>query len=269
MSGLSFPPDLMPDWLIGTVIFIFGACIGSFLNVCICRLPESRSIVTPPSACPRCQSSIKFYDNIPILSYLVLLGKCRGCGTRISIRYPLVELLTGLLSVAAAIRYGLSVDFIIYFVFICALVTITFIDIDHQIIPDVISLPGIPIGLACSLMLSSISFRDSLIGALIGGGSLFLVAWGYYHFTGKEGMGGGDIKLLAMIGAFIGWQGVFFTIFISSAVGSIIGIFLMLVARKNMKFAVPFGPFLSLGAIAYLFFGTEVIFWYYHQAFAG
>jgi leader peptidase (prepilin peptidase)/N-methyltransferase len=176
-------------------------------------------------------------------------------------------MLTGLLAVAAAIRFGLSMDFIIYFVFISALVTITFIDIDHQIIPDVISLPGIPIGIACALLLSSVSVRDSLIGVLIGGGSLFLLAWGYEHFTGKEGMGGGDIKLLAMIGAFIGWQGVFFTIFVSSAVGSIIGIFLMLVARKDMKFAVPFGPFLSLGAISYLFFGPEIIFWYYHQAF--
>jgi len=178
-----------------------------------------------------------------------------------------VELLNGLLAVAAAVRFGISIDFVVYFIFISALVTITFIDLDHQIIPDVISLPGIPIGLLCSLALSAVSFRDSLIGALIGGGSLFLVAWGYEHFTGKEGMGGGDIKLLAMIGAFTGWQGVFFTIFVSSAVGSIIGIFLMLIARKNLKFAVPFGPFLSIGAIAYLFFGPEVIFWYYHRAF--
>lgn len=268
MSDLFFPPDLIaPDWLVLLVIFIMGACIGSFLNVCICRLPESRSIVTPPSACPRCGSPIKFYDNIPIISYLVLFGKCRICATSISMRYPLVEALTGLLAVAAAVRFGISIDFMVYFAFISALVTITFIDLDHQIIPDVISLPGIPIGLACALMVSSVSFKDSLIGALIGGGSLFLVAWGYQQFTGKEGMGGGDIKLLAMIGAFIGWQGVFFTIFVSSAIGSIIGLFLMLVARKDLKFAVPFGPFLSIGAIAYLFFGPEVIFWYYHRAF--
>ena len=256
-----------PEWVILSLVLILGACIGSFLNVCICRLPESRSIVRPPSACPRCGAPIRFYDNIPIFSYLLLLGKCRSCKTRISPRYPLVEFLTGLLAAAAVVRFGLTADFIVYLAFICALVAITFIDLDQQIIPDVMSLPGIPIGLACSVLVSSLTFRDSLIGILIGGGSLFLLAWGYQHFTGKEGMGGGDIKLLAMIGAFIGWKGVFFTILVSSATGSVIGLFLMMMAKKDLKFAVPFGPFLSIGAIAYLFFGPEVIFWYYHRAF--
>jgi len=195
------------------------------------------------------------------------MGKCRRCKAGISIRYPLVEGLTGVLAMAAAFRFGLTLDFLIYFVFISALVTITFIDLDLQIIPDVISLPGIPIGLAASLVLTTVTFKDSLIGVLVGGGSLFLVAWGYHFITGKEGMGGGDIKLLAMIGAFIGWQGVFFTIFIASAVGSAAGAILMLFAKKDLKFAVAFGPFLALGALAYLLAGPELIDWYYNSAF--
>ena len=257
----------MPPLPLLTITFIMGACIGSFLNVCICRIPESQSIVTPPSACPKCNTPIKFYDNIPIISYLFLRGKCRSCAEPISARYPFIEFLTGMLAIAAVIRFGISIDFLVYFVFICALVVITFIDLDHQIIPDVISLPGIPIGLVAAFFLTSVSLTDTLIGVLIGGGSLFLVAWGYYFITGKEGMGGGDIKLLAMIGAFTGWQGVLFTIFIASATGSLIGGALMLFAQKNLKFAVPFGPFLSLGAITYIFFGPELIYWYYHVAF--
>lgn len=257
----------MSDIIVLTVIFCIGACIGSFLNVCIWRVPRSESIVRPGSRCPRCRTAIRFYDNIPIISYLVLLGKCRHCAAPIPLRYPLVEGLTGLLAAAAAWRFGVTVDFLIYFGFIAALVTVTFIDVDLQIIPDVISLPGIPIGLAASLLSTRVTFTDSLIGIFLGGGSLFLVAWGYYQFTGKEGMGGGDIKLLAMIGAFIGWQGVFFTIFISSAVGSTAGAILMLFAKKDLKFAVAFGPFLALGALAYLFAGPELIDWYYHSAF--
>lgn len=257
----------MSNLFILFIIFCMGACIGSFLNVCIWRVPRSESIVSPGSRCPQCSTPIRFYDNIPILSYILLMGKCRHCKSGISIRYPLVEGLTGVLAMAAAFRFGLTLDFLIYFIFISVLVTVTFIDLDLQIIPDVISLPGIPIGLAASLVLTTVTFKDSLIGALVGGGSLFLVAWGYYYFTKKEGMGGGDIKLLAMIGAFIGWQGVFFTIFIASAVGSVTGAILMLFAKKDLKFAVAFGPFLALGALAYLFVGPELIDWYYHSAF--
>jgi leader peptidase (prepilin peptidase) / N-methyltransferase len=257
----------MSNMLILCIIFFMGACIGSFLNVCIWRLPRSESIVSPGSKCPQCNAPIRFYDNIPILSYVLLLGKCRNCASPISIRYPLVEGLTGLLAAATAYRYGITLDFLIYFVFISALVTVTFIDLDLQIIPDIISLPGIPLGLAASLLLTSVTFKDALIGAFVGGGSLFLVAWGYHRITGKDGMGGGDIKLLAMIGAFIGWQGVFFTIFIASATGSVIGAILMLFAKKDLKFAVAFGPFLALGALAYLFAGPELIDWYYNSAF--
>lgn len=254
----------MSTGLIMGVIFIFGACIGSFLNVCIWRLPESQSIVTPASKCPSCDMPIRFYDNIPIISYIWLWGKCRSCQEPITIRYPLVEIITGLFACATAIKFGLSYEALSYFIFIAALIVTTFIDIDHQIIPDIISLPGIPIGLLLSISLGLLHYKDAILGLLIGGGSLFLIAWGYHLFTGKDGMGGGDIKLLAMIGAFIGWKGVLFTIFVSSATGSIIGIMLMLIKQKDFKLAVPFGPFLAIGAILYIFFGPELLSWYYH-----
>ena len=245
------------------LIFIFGSCIGSFLNVCIYRIPDSRSIVKPRSMCPECNSLIRFYDNIPILSYLLLMGKCRRCGAKISARYPAIELLTGILACACFIKFGFSAEAIIYFCLMAALVVISFIDIDHKIVPDSISLPAIPIGLISSFVLPSIHFTEAFIGMLVGGGILYFIAWSYQFITGKEGMGGGDIKLLAMIGAFIGWKGVLVAIFIASATGAFVGFFLMLVAHKNMKYAVPFGPFLSMGAIVYIFKGSELIQWYY------
>ncbi len=256
--------SFMPEPLSMIMAFIFGACIGSFLNVCISRMPQSISIVKPGSRCPDCKTPIRAYDNIPILSFLWLRGKCRGCAKSISVRYPLIEALTGGLAVAVLLKFGLSFDAAVYFIFMCALVVITFIDIDHQIIPDIISLPGIPVGILASILLSSLTFWESIIGAVFGGGILLSIAWGYYLFTGKEGMGGGDIKLLAMIGAFVGWQGVVFTIFLSSVTGTVVGVLLMAFARKDLKFAVPFGPFLSIGAIVYVFFGPAVITWYYY-----
>jgi leader peptidase (prepilin peptidase) / N-methyltransferase len=252
----------MITYYIGTYIFFLGLCVGSFLNVCIYRLPNEASIIRPRSMCPQCKNPIPFYDNIPVLSYLLLMGKCRSCKTFIPIRYPLVELLTGLLALSVYATYGLSYEWLIYFTFIAALIVITFIDIDHQIIPNIISLPGIPIFFLATYFLPDMTFVKSLIGILVGGGSLYLVAWGYHAFTGKEGMGMGDVKLLAMIGALVGWKGVLFTIFVGSAIGCVVGIFVMLRTQKNMKLAVPFGPFLSIGAITHLFFGPELIYWY-------
>ena len=245
-------------------IFFVGMCIGSFLNVCIYRLPEGKSIVRPASACPVCGTSIHWYDNIPVLSYIILRGRCRGCNTHISIRYPLVELLCGLFAMASGMRFGISSAALIYFLLIAALLAITFIDIDHRIIPDIITLPGIPLGFLASLMLPHITWSESLLGIAAGGGSLLAVAWGYQLFTGKDGMGGGDIKLLAMIGAFLGWKGVLFTVMSASLVGTIIGIILMVRAGKGMKMALPFGPFLAIGAILYMFFGPQVIDWYFN-----
>ena len=244
------------------IVFIFGSCIGSFLNVCIYRLPTSKSIVYPGSMCTACGQAIRFYDNIPLVSYLWLRGKCRFCRAPFSIRYPLIELLGGFFAVCTYLKFGLSTTALIHYGFIAALMIITFIDIDHRIIPDVISLPGIPIGFAASFVMPTIDWIESLSGILVGGGTLYLVAWGYRLLTRKEGMGGGDIKLLAMIGAFIGWKGVFFTIFVSSAVGTLVGIIEMIRTRQNMKLAIPFGPFLAIGAVTYLFLGRQLIDWY-------
>jgi leader peptidase (prepilin peptidase)/N-methyltransferase len=214
--------------------------------------------------CPHCDTLIPFYDNIPVFSYLWLKGKCRRCKVKIPIRYPTVELLGGLFALGAYLRFGPGIETLVYYVFIATLLAVTFIDIDHRIIPDVITLPGIPIFFAASFALPAITYKDALLGILIGGGSLFLVAWVYSIITKKEGMGGGDIKLLAMMGAMVGWQGVFFTIFVASLVGTLAGLAVMLQSRQGMKLAVPFGPFLSIGAITYIFFGTQLVNWYFN-----
>jgi leader peptidase (prepilin peptidase)/N-methyltransferase len=245
---------------------MFGLCIGSFLNVCIYRLPAGKSIVRPGSMCPVCNRAIAPYDNIPVISYLLLWGRCRHCKTSISIRYPLVELITGLLALGAFMRFGLTTAALIFFIFSATLIVVTFIDIDHRIIPDLITLPGIPVFFVASFLLPHSNLMDPLIrsvlGILAGGGSLFLVAWSYERLTGKEGMGMGDVKLLAMIGALLGWRGVLFTIFAGSSAGCIVGLVLMIKNRGGMKMAVPFGPFLSLGALLYVFWGPRLINWY-------
>jgi leader peptidase (prepilin peptidase)/N-methyltransferase len=256
----------MINFLIVGLVFMFGMCIGSFLNVCIYRLPSSMSILRPSrSFCPQCNSAIQFYDNIPVFSYIWLKGRCRNCKAPISLRYPLVELITGVLAVAILFLFGLTFEGLVYFIFISSLLVITFIDIDHKIIPDIITLPGIPIGLLASFVLPAMTFKSSLVGLLVGGGSLLLVACTYSFITHKEGMGGGDIKLLGMIGAFLGWKGVIFTIFAASLTGTLVGLIVMLQEGKNLKFAIPFGPFLSIGAMSYVFFGEKVIYWYLHS----
>lgn len=242
--------------------FAFGLCIGSFLNVCIYRLPESMSIIRPPSSCPQCKNPIRFYDNVPVISYLLLRGRCRNCQTPISIRYPLIELLTGLCAAGVVLKFGLTLESLIYFTFVATLITITFIDIDHQIIPDVISLPGIVLFFIASFGVPAVTVKEAVIGILIGGGSLYVVALAYALIKKREGMGGGDIKLLAMIGALLGWQGVLFTLFVSSLVGTITGILVMLRKGGNMRLAIPFGPFLSIGAVLYVFYGPAIVRWY-------
>lgn len=255
---------MITNYLTEFFVFIFGICIGSFLNVCIYRLPESKSIVHPRSMCPSCGTLIASYDNLPIFSYMALRGKCRHCAARISLRYPAIEFISGIFAVGVYLKYGLSLEALIYYTFIATLLVITFIDIDHQIIPDVISLPGIPIFFAASFALPDITLVESIVGILIGGGSLWIVAQLYYVLTRKEGMGGGDIKLLAMMGAVIGWKGVLFTIFVASAIGTVAGMLVMLKTRTSMKLKVPFGPFLAIGAIAYIFLGPQLITWYFN-----
>lgn len=246
-------------------IFLFGACVGSFLNVCIYRIPENKSIVFPGSSCPECENAIPFYDNIPIISYLFLRGRCRFCKTRISIRYPLIEALTAILGLALFLKFNLTLPFCFWFVFISALIIISFIDIDHQIIPDVISLPGIVLFASSFYFLPEMTLKNTLLGIFAGGGILYSVAWIYYKLKKQEGMGGGDIKLLAMIGAATGIKGVVFTIFTGSLLGTFIGILIMLYTRvADSKLKIPFGPFLSLGAVLYIFYGNELIHWYFN-----
>ncbi|MEI6206245.1 MAG: prepilin peptidase [Desulfuromonadales bacterium] len=241
---------------------VFGMVVGSFLNVCICRMPHDESVVSPPSHCPHCSCRISWYDNIPLFSYLLLRGKCRSCGARISLQYPLVELLNGLLTLLLFLHFGPTPAFAALFLFSSALVVITFIDIEHQIIPDEISLSGIVTGFVLSFFLKEPGWLNSLAGILLGGGSLLLVAYSYHWLTGKEGMGGGDIKLLAMMGAFLGWQAVPFIIFASSLVGSLVGVSMMLFQKKDSKLAIPFGPYLAFAALLYIFHGQAFIRWY-------
>lgn len=260
------------QWMFNLFAFAFGAMVGSFLNVCIYRLPRNESLAFPASHCPKCGNAIPPYHNIPIISYLVLKGRCRSCGERISPQYPVVETANALLTMFLFIKFGISLAFLFLFVFCSALVVITFIDLEHRIIPDVVSLPGIVVGFISSFFVhapglpgwhdSMAGWLNSLVGILAGGGSLLLVAFAYHFLTGKEGMGGGDIKLLAMMGSFLGWVAVPFIIFASSLTGSIIGITLMLAQKKDTKLAIPFGPFLAFGAVLYVFCGNEIISWY-------
>jgi leader peptidase (prepilin peptidase) / N-methyltransferase len=245
------------------ILFLFGAIIGSFANVCILRVPAEESIVFPGSRCPECKQPVAWYDNIPLLSWLVLRGRCRSCQEPISFRYFVVELVTALAAVALYLRFGLGVEWLVLFTFVAALIVITFIDLDHRIIPDVISLPGIVVGFLLSLRgAPGPGPLASAIGILAGGGLLLAVAWGYHALTGREGMGGGDIKLLGMVGAFLGWRSVPFTMLFSSLTGSVVGVTLMWWTGSDTKYAIPFGPFLALGAIAYIFWGDQVIGWY-------
>ncbi len=251
------------------IIFIFGLIIGSFLNVCIYRLPRDISIIRPSSACPICKNPIKPWDNIPLLSYIILRGKCRNCGERISIRYPIVELLNGLFYLLILYVFGFGWHLLPLFAFISSMIVITLIDLEFQIIPDVITLPGIIIGLVSSSFLlpdpflnfnssnTTVGFLNSFIGLLLGGGLFYIIA-----IVSRGGMGGGDIKMMAMVGAFMGWKAVLLVTFIGSLLGSIMGIFLMLLKGKDRKTKVPFGPFLAIGSIITLFWGGAILKWY-------
>lgn len=241
-----------------TSSFILGAVIGSFLNVCIYRIPEGESVVTPRSRCPHCLTTIRWYHNLPVLSWVLLKGRCAYCGAAFSIRYPLVEALTGLLFALFFFRFGFHQVTLVAWLLVAALVTISMIDLDHQIIPDVISLPGIPIGFLCSLALPWVSWQSSLLGILLGGGILLAIALGYEWLTRQEGMGLGDVKLLAMLGAFLGAPAILPIIFLASLMGTLVGVPLMLIKRAGRKLAIPFGPFLAGAALVYLFFVDKI-----------
>ncbi len=247
---------------ISVLSFLLGLVLGSFMNVCIYRIPEKMSIVNPGSHCRTCSAVIRWYDNIPLLSYLILRGRCRQCKAPIGFRYPLVEVLAGALSLALFLRHGLSLIYLHTLVFSLSLVVISFIDLDHMIIPDVLSIPGIIIGILASFIVPYISPLESLIGMIAGGGTFYLIASGHSLLTGKEGMGGGDIKLIAMIGAWMGWRPLPIVVLISALAGILIGGIFIIASGKGARARIPFGPFLALGALIYLFFGNEIVVWY-------
>jgi leader peptidase (prepilin peptidase)/N-methyltransferase len=247
--------------LLLTLIFILGSVFGSFLNVCIYRIPRNISIVFPSSFCPTCKKNIPFYYNIPIIGYIILKGKCKFCNEKISIRYPFIEGLTGCLALLCYLNWDLNLA-ILHFLFLSSLIVITFIDIDFQIIPDVISLPAILISFFLSIFVLNRSFISTILAILIGGGIFFIIGKIYELVAKKEGLGGGDVKLMAYFGGYLGLKSIFFIIFVSSLFGTIYGLSLMILHGKKSSQAIPFGPFLSLGAFLYLFFGDRMILWY-------
>jgi leader peptidase (prepilin peptidase)/N-methyltransferase len=238
-------------------VLVLGLIIGSFCNVVIYRLPLGKSIITPGSHCRVCSAPILPWENIPLLSYILLRGRCRVCKDPISLRYPVVELVSGVLSMLLWFKFGFSIPFAVYAALTSTLLTVALIDYDHKIIPNIITLPGMVIGLGLSTYVLPLTLVDSLLGLFLGGGLFYLIA-----LLTKGGMGGGDIKLIAMIGAFLGWPGALFTIFSGALLGSLVGIALMLLGRKGRKDKVPFGPFLSSGAILFILVGDDLISWY-------
>jgi len=264
-------------------VFLFGLIIGSFLNVCILRIPADKSIVMPASSCPKCGKAIPAYDNIPVLSWAILGGKCRNCKTKISAMYPAVELLTGLLFLACYFIFGPTVEALKWAVFAALLVVLTITDLRERILPDQVNFFGLGAGLLFSFFSKSLdgtalwianrwfdfpppqmalSFADAALGAAAGSGLLWLVAEGYFRLRGREGMGLGDVKMMAAVGAFLGLKRTMMTVLLGSLLGSVIGIFLIAVSKKGRDYELPFGTFLGAGALLVVFFGTPALHWY-------
>ena len=256
---------MIPAPVAFVVSAFFGLCVGSFLNVVIARLPASKSIVHPGSACPNCGILIAWYDNLPVLSYLLLAARCRTCKQPISWRYPLVELSTAGLFLLASVRFGWSVQLFSALVLLSILIVITGIDFDCQLIPDVLSLPGIALGLLFSLAPGQIGWIDSALGVVVGGGVFVAIIAGSVLMLGQPGMGMGDVKLGAMLGAFLGWKLVLLSVLLSVLVGGPLAAALLVTGRKGRRDPVPFGPFLALGGVVSLFWGDAVINWYLGQ----
>lgn len=290
----TFAPDPtlgLPPFATPIFIFALGAIIGSFLNVVIHRLPREESIVFPNSRCPSCGANISFYDNIPVLSYLILRGRCRNCRAPISARYPAVEALTGLLYVAVFLHDGLTMGLPFDLVFVTALVALIFIDAEFMILPDAITYPGMLFALLARIVVPYLANRPvfddldsfshgalanwpvwaasltgAVLGALAGGGSLWLIGWLWQRLRGVEAMGLGDVKMMLMVGAYLGWRLTVLTIFLGVLTGSIAGVTLMLRrGTRDMQMLLPFGIFLGIGAIISLLFGASIINWYVAQ----
>ena len=240
---------------------LFGLCVGSFLNVVIYRLPLGQSLATPPSRCRKCGYSLRWFDNIPVLSWVFLRGRCRKCGINVSWQYPVVELVTGALFVLVVWLTPPGPLLASRLLLVCILIALFGIDLEHQILPNVITLPGIAIGLLLSLIAPP-GWKDSLIGVLLGGGILYAIAGAYYLWRREEGMGMGDVKMLAMLGAFLGWKAVLVTVILASFAGAFVGLAMMAVQRGSMKYALPFGTFLAIGAVVAMFVGEPLVAWY-------
>jgi leader peptidase (prepilin peptidase) / N-methyltransferase len=291
LAAVLLDPTLVPKSFVYIVAGLFGGIFGSFLNVVIHRLPRDESIVLPSSKCPACGAAIAFYDNLPVISYLALRGRCRACKAHISARYPAVELLTALLWLAVVWRDGLTIPLTFDLVFVTAVLALIFIDAEHMILPNAITYPGIVFALvariAVPLLMGQPHFDDlpmlmsgalaglpvwaaslvgAFIGALIGGGSLWLMGWTWEKLRGIEAMGLGDVKMMFMVGAYLGWRLTVLNIFLGVFSGSLIGIALMLrQGKRNMQMLLPFGVFLGIGAIAALIFGPDIVEWYAGQ----
>lgn len=274
---------MLPPAIIDVFVFALGLVIGSFLNVCILRIPGGKSIVLPPSACPQCGAHIRPYDNIPVISYLLLRGKCRGCKTRISPMYPLVELLTAILFFGCYLAFGITIEALKWSVFSAIMIVLVFTDLRERILPDVINFVGLAVGLIFSFFIPSsdgtarfvayyvfpslhsargISVLDAVLGAIAGGGLLWLVMEAYFRLRHREGMGLGDVKMMLMVGAFLGLKGTMLTIFAGSLLGTLLGIVFILARGKKSDYELPFGTFLGMAAILVVFFGTPFMHWY-------
>jgi len=255
----------MGTLITAAIVFFFGAVFGSFLNVCIYRLPRKQSIVWPPSSCPACGSRIKPYDNIPLISYFLLQGRCRQCKAQIHWRYPLVELITGLLFVGLFLKFGLSLQLLSLSVLALLLIAISFIDLEFKLILNKLTLFGLVLGIVLSLFLNNFALKDVFFGFVAGGGGLLLVAiFGNIVFR-KESMGMGDIKMAAMIGVFLGARGVGLALFFAFVFAALVSGIAMLFKRLRMQSYIPFGPFIALGTIFYVFAGEMVLTWYLHH----
>lgn len=281
--------EYVPPYVVGVVVFVFGLLIGSFLNVVIYRLPKGESVVFPGSHCPACDAEIKWYDNIPLISYAILLrGRCRNCRVRISAIYPAVELLVASLYLVVFIIHerqivnGLWLPFIVDICFVSLIVPLIFIDLHHKLLPNAITYPGLVLLLVLRVLAPDpwsvsytpqflrlddsprwvVSLFGSLLGALVGGGTLWLVREAYYRLKHVEGMGLGDVKMMLMVGAFLGWQLTLLTIFVGSVLGSVVGVLLIIACGGSMKMQIPFGVFLGPAAIISLFVGQQFIVWY-------
>ena len=251
----------LPPAFVAVVVMLFGLCVGSFLNVCIHRLPLKQSVVSPGSRCPSCGYELRWYDNIPVLSYVMLRARCRSCGRPISLQYPLIEVITAIVFLAHWYAFGPTALFAARLVFGCALIVLFMIDLEHQILPDVITLPGIVVGIVLSLVLPP-GPLESLIGVLLGGGLLWAIAEAWFRLRKVDAMGFGDVKMLAMVGAWLGWKMVILTFVLSSMMGGLVGVMLIASRRADMATRVPFGTMLAVAAMMASLYGGPIVAWY-------